>query len=105
MEYDDHDPWNDSSHRHPRADELMQDEVLWSCVNELAPFGSDEGADAYVEYRRWRAQNLGKPLMECLSWILGGRQSQYNESLVQDAVMESHTDDSDAAVLGLSYPD
>ena len=46
MEYDDHDPWNEPSHRHPRANELMQDPMFWDCVNELAPFGSDEGADA-----------------------------------------------------------
>lgn len=50
---DEHDPWNNPEDRHPRANELMADE-LWSCVDEDAPFGSDEGALAYDEYRAWR---------------------------------------------------
>jgi uncharacterized protein YfeS len=91
MEYDDHDPWNEPSHRHPRARELMTDEVLWDCANELAPFGSDEGADAYAEYRRWRGENPGANLIDCLTWILGPNKAAYNATLTQDsAVRDSH---------------
>src|SRR5258708_5195339 len=62
---DDHDPWNEPGHRHPRAQQLM-DQAPWDCVDELAPFGSDEGADAYVEYRSWRSENPGQDLMRCI---------------------------------------
>jgi len=68
MKYDDHDPWNEVSHRHPRANELL-DDALWDCSDEEAPFGSDEGADAYTEYRDWRAENPKAPLRECIEWI------------------------------------
>jgi uncharacterized protein YfeS len=101
MEYDDHDPWNEESHRHPRAAQLMQDKVFWDCVNELAPFGSDEGADAYVEYRSWRAENPVSNLVDCISWILGGRIAEYNMTLVQDKVIRQ----SDASADRLGYPD
>jgi uncharacterized protein YfeS len=81
---DDHDPWNDPSHRHPRAQELM-DEALWDCVNELAPFGSDEGADAYAEYRSWRASHPGEDLAACLAWI--GDESDYPDAFTYDATV------------------
>jgi uncharacterized protein YfeS len=101
MEFDEHDPWNEESHRHPRAAELMQDEVFWECVHELAPFGSDEGADAYIEYRRWRAENPDSNLVECISWILGGRMAEYNMTLVQDELIGQSDDLADH----LGYPD
>ena len=88
MEFDDHDPWNEPSHRHPRANELMRDDFFWDCVNELAPFGSDEGADAYVEYRRWRAENPDANLAACISWILGGNRDSYNFSLTDDPAIQ-----------------
>lgn len=101
MEYDDHDPWNEPSHRHPRANQLMRDEILWDCVNELAPFGSDEGATAYVEYRNWRADNPDANLLDCLSWILGGKQDAYNASLTNDSAIQI----GDESAQGFGYGD
>jgi uncharacterized protein YfeS len=101
MEYDDHDPWNEESHRHQRAVRLMQGDVFWDCVNELAPFGSDEGADAYAEYRRWRAENPESSLVDCVSWILGGRIAEYDMKLVDDEAIRQ----SDALAKRLGYPD
>lgn len=101
MEYDDHDPWNEPSHRHPRAEQLMQDPMFWDCVNELAPFGSDEGADAYVEYRNWRSENPDANLVDCVSWILGGKHAAYNESLIQEETIK----DSDKSALEFGYSD
>lgn len=103
---EDHDPWNEPSHRHPRARKLMTDEVLWDCVNELAPFGSDEGADAYEEFRSWRAENPGVNLTACLDWILMGKLEQYTGRLAEDDVLARHVDHGDPeAMLGLDYPD
>jgi uncharacterized protein YfeS len=64
----DHDPWNDPHLRHPRAQELMP-EPLWDCVDELAPFGSDEGWEAYYEFREWRAANPEETLLPYLESI------------------------------------
>ena len=52
----DHDPFNDPETARPRARELMTEKVLWDCVDEDAPFGSDEGHDAYYEFRAWREE-------------------------------------------------
>lgn len=81
---DDHDPWNDPLFRHPRAQELM-DESLWDCVNELAPFGSDEGAEAYTEYRSWRAAHPREDLAACIAWI--GDESSYPDVFTFDATI------------------
>src|SRR5215510_3971604 len=60
----DHDPGT-IPRRDILAQKLMAPE-LWDCVNEDAPFGSDEGADAYYEYRAWRSQNPNAPLVTAL---------------------------------------
>ena len=62
MEYDDHDPWNEPSHRHPR-NELMHDEILWDCVNELAPFGSDG------EPPRTSSTAIGEPTIQTPTYL------------------------------------
>ncbi len=56
----------------------MAEEFLWDCVDEEAPFGSDEGHDAYYEFRAWRARNKKKKLTACLSWIMEGQLKKYN---------------------------
>lgn len=33
----------DQDQAHPRAIELVPEDFFWSCIDELAPFGSDEG--------------------------------------------------------------
>ena len=81
---DDHDPWNDPAHRHPRAVKVM-DESLWDCVNEHAPFGSDERADAYAEWRDWRASHPTENLTACLTWI--GTESEYADVFTYDATI------------------
>lgn len=101
MDDEDYDPWNEPSHRHPRANELMHNDILWNCANELAPFGSDEGSDAYAEYRSWRADNPDSNLVNCLSWILGGRLSEYSESLLSDEAI----DGSDDSAISFGYGD
>lgn len=74
----------DSSH--PKALELIPEEFFWSCIDELAPFGSDEGDMALVEFRDWRKTNTGIPTIECLKWVIESvgemKFSDYNETLV-----------------------
>lgn len=51
---------------HPRAIELIPENFFWDCVDEMAPFGSDEGDIALMEYRDWRKKNPDKRLYEWL---------------------------------------
>jgi uncharacterized protein YfeS len=81
---DDHDPWNNPEDRHPRAQELMAPE-LWDCTHEWAPFGSDEGADAYSEFRDWRERHPNAPLVDCISWI--GDEDDYPDEFTFDATI------------------
>jgi hypothetical protein len=39
----------DIDHTHKRAVELIPEEFFWSCIDELSPFGSDEGEEAPVD--------------------------------------------------------
>ncbi len=62
----------------------MVEALFWDCTDEGAPFGSDEGWDAYYEWRRWRRVNRSSSLTDCFNWILGGRLSEYDQNLVYD---------------------
>lgn len=39
---------------HPNAKRLMNEHFFWSPIDETAPFGNDDGADAYADYTAWR---------------------------------------------------
>jgi uncharacterized protein YfeS len=57
-------------HAHPKAIELIPEDFFWDCVDELAPFGSDEGDTALAEFREWRKANPHTPVMACLKWVI-----------------------------------
>lgn len=42
---------------HPIAKSLMKEEFFWSPMEETAPFGSDDGADTYINFAEWRLEN------------------------------------------------
>ncbi|GAA4424967.1 molybdate metabolism regulator [Bremerella cremea] len=95
----DHDPFNEPETAHVRARKLMTEEFFWDCVDEQAPFGSDEGSDAYYEWRDWREENPDQPLMVCLDWILDGQSEQYNASLYTDERIAQDLADPSSAFL------
>jgi len=99
----DHDPFNEPEQAHPRARELMVEPFFWDCVDERAPFGSDEGSDAYYEWRNWREENPSASLRDCLSWILNGELDAYNESLCSDEQIERDLANPDGAFLAEHY--
>jgi uncharacterized protein YfeS len=47
----------DRDHAHKRAVELIPEDFLGDCVDELAPFGSDEGDMALSDCREWEKSN------------------------------------------------
>ncbi|MBO9733165.1 MAG: hypothetical protein J7623_31275 [Chitinophaga sp.] len=84
-------------HAHPRAIELLPEDFFWDCVDELAPFGSDEGDMALAEFREWRKANPHTPVRECLKWVIEsiGEMSieAYNEELLDRDHMKALMDD------------
>ena len=80
----DHDPFNEPETAHPRARELMAESLFWDCTDESAPFGSDEGSDAYYEWREWREENTNAAITECFNWICDGQLQNYTSNLATD---------------------
>jgi uncharacterized protein YfeS len=100
----DHDPFSEPETAHPRAGELMTEEFLWDCTDEEAPFGSDEGFDAYYEFREWRRRNRKQPLTACLAWIMQGEDLEnYNDELCSDEAIERDLEKPDQAFLADAY--
>ncbi|MBZ9570183.1 hypothetical protein KQY27_01295 [Methanobrevibacter sp. TMH8] len=54
---------------HNRAIEIANYEFFWDCVDELAPFGSDEGYMAFIELNDWIIENPEKNILDCFKWI------------------------------------
>jgi uncharacterized protein YfeS len=98
-----HDPFNKPETAHPRARELMREPIFWDCLDEAAPFGSDEGWDAYYEWRSWREEHPGSPLTDCFAWILDGNLDAYNDALVTDAQIEKDAANPADALLADQY--
>lgn len=104
MTDDNHDPFNDPErYAHPRARELMVEDFFWDCVDEEAPFGSDEGHDAYYEFRRWRSSFPGQNLERCMTWILGGHADEYNASLADHERVVRDVESPEEALLADQY--
>jgi uncharacterized protein YfeS len=100
----DHDPFNEPETAHPRARELMTEEFLWDCVDEEAPFGSDEGHDAYYDFREWRQRNKDKKLTACFAWIMQGEElKNYNDELCSDEAIDRDLQNPDEAFLADAY--
>ncbi|MEM7478622.1 MAG: molybdate metabolism regulator [Planctomycetota bacterium] len=99
----DHDPFNEPDLAHPRSRELMRKGFFWDCVNELAPFGSDGGSDAYYEWRHWRSENPNSPPSACIAWIMNGQLSGYNDKLCSDEQISADLANPDDAYLADHY--
>jgi uncharacterized protein YfeS len=98
---DEHDPFNEPDQAHPKARELMTEKFFWDCVNEMAPFGSDEGWDAYYEYRNWRSDNPNNNLIDCIRWILQDNFDYYNETLLDEEIIKEHYNNPNLGGFGM----
>ena len=89
----------DKDYAHPKAIELIPEDFFWSCIDELAPFGSDEGAIALVEYRDWRKENPNTPTLECLKWVIEAvgemNYADYNQKIVDKQLLKLQLEDTD----------
>jgi uncharacterized protein YfeS len=98
MEEEDEEPYGiDRDHAHPRALELVPEEFFWDCVDELAPFGSDEGDMALSEWRSWRQEHPAAPAFDCVIWTIEsvGEMdiADYNESLLAESTLQAQIAD------------
>ncbi|SIN94259.1 hypothetical protein [Chitinophaga niabensis] len=48
---------NTYENAHIKARELFTEEFYWSPIEETSPFGNDDGADAFYQFREWRETN------------------------------------------------
>ncbi|GAB5554415.1 MAG: molybdate metabolism regulator [Saprospiraceae bacterium] len=89
----------DKDHAHPRAIELVPEDFFWSCIDELAPFGSDEGDIALAEYRDWKKEHPNQPSYSCLKWIIEELSEKgikdYNEKILDSTLIRSQIEDKD----------
>ena len=87
----------DIENAHPKAIELVPEEFFWSCIDELAPFGSDEGDIALAEYRDWRKSNPNTPTLKCLKWVIEsvGEMdfADYNQKITDKKLIKSQLED------------
>jgi len=87
----------DIDNAHPKAIELVPEEFFWSCIDELAPFGSDEGDIALAEYRDWRKSNPNTPTLKCLKWVIEsvGEMdfADYNQKITDKKLIKSQLED------------
>jgi len=89
----------DKENAHKRAIELIPEDFFWSCVDELAPFGSDEGDMALSEFRDWKKENPNKETYQCLKWTIEGVSeksiSEYNAQILDNNLIKSQIADVD----------
>lgn len=72
---------------HEKALKIADYEFFWDTVDELAPFGSEEGYISFMGLNEWLEENPGKPIIECLSWIFSIwelKLSDYNEDILEN---------------------
>lgn len=55
---------------HRRAVEIADYEFFWDNLNELAPFGSEEGYISFMELSEWLRNNPRSPMIEYVKWVL-----------------------------------
>ena len=84
---------------HERAIQLIPEDFFWDCVDELAPFGSDEGDQALSEFREWKKLNPNTPTYECLKWTLESigelNIGDYNDRILDRELIKSQIDSTD----------
>ena len=89
----------DIENAHPKAVKLIPEEFFWSCYDELAPFGSDEGDTALSEFRDWRKENPATATIECLKWTIESvgemEFDEYNEQLLSRESIKKQIEDKD----------
>jgi uncharacterized protein YfeS len=73
------DDWPTFEKAHPKAKVLMNDSFFFSPIKETAPFGSDDGADAYAGFSQWRTNHrIESPLVYLQELIIEWKYPQFD---------------------------
>ncbi|WP_303318801.1 hypothetical protein Q4Q34_04920 [Flavivirga abyssicola] len=87
----------DKDYAHERAIELVPEEFFWSGIDDLAPFGSDDGDMALSEFRDWKKANPNTDTYECLKWTIEGvsekNLTEYNENILDRTLIKPQIKD------------
>jgi len=84
---------------HPNAKALLTDEFYWSGIEETAPFGSDDGSDAFYGFRVWRQTNKTQsPIVYLQQLIEEWDLPAFDLNIVEAAEMKKLISDADASV-------
>ena len=87
----------DKDFAHKKAIELIPEKFFWDGIDELAPFGSDEGDTALSEFRDWKKDNPNTETYECLKWTIEGVSekslSDYNKNILDKNLIKSQLED------------
>jgi len=97
----------DKAGAHGRALELVPEDFFWDGVDQLSPFGSEEGDNALVEFRDWRMANPDAPLRDCLKRVIEDRTNSdvegYNETLASKELLQKQVKDKNFDAERLIY--
>lgn len=72
---------------HEKAIKIADYEFFWNNVDELAPFGSEEGYISFMEFKDWLMENPDKSVMDFMEWLLNSWDIQvedFDESIISD---------------------
>lgn len=87
----------DKERAHKRAIELVPESFFWSGIDELSPFGSDEGDTALSEFRNWRKKFPNRPTIDCLKWTIESvgeiKFEEYNNGITSEKKIKSQIAD------------
>lgn len=83
---------------HPLAKKLMNEQFLWSNIEETSPFGSDDGSDTFWFYRDWIQENPKGKAIEFLKELLhdwyGDNYKMLNWNELDESIISRTVDES-----------
>jgi uncharacterized protein YfeS len=99
---------------HPDAKKLMDEPFYFSPIEESAPFGSDDGSDAFMDFEQWRPSNPEKSPLRFLEELLDRwGYPPFNLLELDQSVIDSYTSGHalhigmlvgmDAAIIGVAF--
>ncbi|RYY90004.1 MAG: hypothetical protein EOO15_04375 [Chitinophagaceae bacterium] len=99
---------------HPLAKRLMDEDFYWSPIEETAPFGSDDGAEAYAGFRDWRRTHPATAPLRFLTALIsrwGYRPFDLHELnivplkayLAQEEIAVMQMSGTDAAIVAIAF--
>jgi len=81
---------------HENAIKIADYEFFWNNVDELAPFGSEEGYISFMEFHDWLIDNPDNEAIEFIEWLLNSwdiNLEDFDDSILDDENIVKIIDD------------